>query len=111
MLFSEYLKEFKDYREDDLMMIDANDGVTDQDAKILGEAHEAGKGIIIVVNKWDIIEKDNHTMQEYKNNIYNKICKKHIYSRKNSCLCCRYPNVFSTTPCLIALGCANQSYQ
>ena len=56
-----------------LVLIDAEEGVTDQDAKILGEAHEAGKGIIIVVNKWDIIEKDNHTMQEYKNNIYNKI--------------------------------------
>ena len=56
-----------------LVLIDAEEGVTDQDAKILGEAHEAGKGIIIVVNKWDIIEKDNHTMQEYKNNIYNKL--------------------------------------
>ena len=56
-----------------LLLIDASEGVTDQDAKILGEAHEAGKGIIIVVNKWDMIEKDNHTMQEYKNNIYNKI--------------------------------------
>ena len=40
-----------------LMMIDASEGVTDQDAKIAGEAHEAGKGIIIVVNKWDEIEK------------------------------------------------------
>ena len=56
-----------------LVLIDAQEGVTDQDAKILGEAHEAGKGIIIVVNKWDVIEKDNHTMQEYKNNIYSKI--------------------------------------
>ena len=56
-----------------LVLIDANEGVTDQDAKILGEAHEAGKGIIIVVNKWDDIEKDNYTMQEYKKNIYNKI--------------------------------------
>ena len=56
-----------------LVLIDANEGVTDQDAKILGEAHEAGKGIIIVVNKWHDIEKDNYTMQEYKKNIYNKI--------------------------------------
>lgn len=56
-----------------LVLIDATEGVTDQDAKILGEAHEAGKGIIIVVNKWDEIEKDNHTMQEYKKDIYNKI--------------------------------------
>ena len=40
-----------------LLMIDASEGVTDQDAKIAGEAHEAGKGVIIVVNKWDEIEK------------------------------------------------------
>lgn len=56
-----------------LVLIDALEGVTDQDAKILGEAHEAGKGIIIVVNKWDQVEKDNYTMQEYKKDIYNKI--------------------------------------
>ena len=56
-----------------LLLIDALEGVTDQDAKILGEAHEAGKGIIIVVNKWDEVEKDNYTMQEYKKEIYNKI--------------------------------------
>ena len=42
-----------------LMLIDAQEGVTEQDSKIAGEAHEAGKGIIIVVNKWDCIEKDN----------------------------------------------------
>ena len=41
-----------------LLMIDANDGVTEQDTKIAGEAHEAGKGIIIVVNKWDEIENN-----------------------------------------------------
>ena len=40
-----------------LMMIDATQGVTDQDAKIAGEAHEAGKGVILVINKWDEIEK------------------------------------------------------
>ena len=56
-----------------LVLIDATEGVTDQDAKILGEAHERGKGIIIVVNKWDEIEKDNHTMNEYKKDIYNKL--------------------------------------
>lgn len=56
-----------------LVLIDATQGVTDQDAKILGEAHEAGKGIIIVVNKWDEVEKDDHTMQEYKKDIYSKI--------------------------------------
>ena len=56
-----------------LMMIDANEGVTDQDAKIAGEAHEAGKGIIIVVNKWDEIEKDNHTTEAYKKEVYNRL--------------------------------------
>jgi len=56
-----------------LVLIDATEGVTDQDAKILGEAHERGKGIIIVVNKWDEIEKDDKTMNEFKKNIYNKL--------------------------------------
>lgn len=48
-------------------------GVTEQDTKIAGEAHEAGKGIIIVVNKWDEIEKDNYTMESFKKDIYNKL--------------------------------------
>lgn len=56
-----------------LMMIDALEGVTDQDAKIAGEAHEAGKGIILVVNKWDEIEKDNNTMEKFKKEIYNRL--------------------------------------
>lgn len=56
-----------------LMMIDAVEGVTDQDAKIAGEAHEAGKGIILVVNKWDEIEKDTNTAQKFKKDIYNKL--------------------------------------
>lgn len=56
-----------------LFMIDAKEGVTDQDTKIAGEAHEAGKGIIIVVNKWDEIEKDEHTIESFKKDIYNKL--------------------------------------
>ena len=56
-----------------LMMIDANDGVTDQDAKIAGEAHEAGKGVIIVVNKWDEYEKTTGTLEKYKKEIYEKL--------------------------------------
>lgn len=56
-----------------LMMIDAKEGVTDQDAKIAGEAHEAGKGIIIVINKWDEIEKDTGTLEKYKKEVYNKL--------------------------------------
>ena len=56
-----------------LMLIDANEGVTEQDAKIAGEAHEAGKGIIIVVNKWDEYEKETGTLEKYKKEIYNKL--------------------------------------
>ena len=56
-----------------LMLIDANEGVTEQDAKIAGEAHEAGKGIIIVVNKWDEYEKDTGTLEKYKKAIYEKL--------------------------------------
>lgn len=56
-----------------LMMIDAQEGVTDQDAKIAGEAHEAGKGIIIVVNKWDAVEKENGTLEKYQKTIYEKL--------------------------------------
>ena len=56
-----------------LLLIDANEGVTDQDAKIAGEAHEAGKGIIIVVNKWDEYEKENGTLEKYKKDVYNKL--------------------------------------
>ena len=56
-----------------IFMIDANEGVTDQDAKIAGEAHEAGKGIIIAVNKWDEYEKDNGTVEKYKKEIYSKL--------------------------------------
>lgn len=52
-----------------LMVIDATEGVTEQDAKIAGIAHERGKGVIIVVNKWDVIEKNDRTMREYESDI------------------------------------------
>lgn len=52
-----------------LVMIDATEGVTEQDAKIAGIAHERGKGIIIVVNKWDAIEKDDRTVYRYTEKI------------------------------------------
>ncbi|WP_027399251.1 ribosome biogenesis GTPase Der [Anaerovorax odorimutans] len=52
-----------------LLMIDAVEGVTDQDKKIAGVAHEAGKGIIVVVNKWDLIEKDTKTMNKFQKDI------------------------------------------
>ena len=56
-----------------LVLIDATEGVTDQDAKILGEAHEAGKGIIIVVNKWDEVDKETGTLEKYKKEVYEQI--------------------------------------
>ncbi|MBC5687668.1 ribosome biogenesis GTPase Der [Mediterraneibacter sp. NSJ-55] len=49
-----------------VMVIDATEGVTEQDAKIAGIAHERGKGMIIVVNKWDAIEKNDRTMREFE---------------------------------------------
>ena len=52
-----------------LLMIDANDGVTEQDEKIAGLAHEAGKACIIVINKWDSIEKENNTVNEFNKKI------------------------------------------
>lgn len=56
-----------------LMVIDAVEGITEQDAKIAGIAHERGKGIIIVVNKWDAIEKNDKTMYEYEKKIRNTL--------------------------------------
>lgn len=52
-----------------LLMIDAVEGITEQDKKIAGVAHEAGKGIVVVVNKWDLIEKDSHTMNQFQKTI------------------------------------------
>ncbi|MBO5303623.1 MAG: ribosome biogenesis GTPase Der [Lachnospiraceae bacterium] len=52
-----------------LLVIDATEGVTEQDAKIAGIAHDRGKGIIIVVNKWDAIEKDDKTMYKHTDKI------------------------------------------
>lgn len=52
-----------------ILMIDAQEGVTDQDKKIGGLAHEAGKGIIIAVNKWDLIAKDSHTMSKFERDV------------------------------------------
>ena len=52
-----------------LIVIDATEGVTEQDAKIAGIAHDRGKGIIIVVNKWDAIEKDNDTVKNHTQDI------------------------------------------
>ena len=52
-----------------VVVIDATEGVTEQDAKIAGIAHERGKGVIIAVNKWDVIEKNDKTTREFEKNI------------------------------------------
>lgn len=49
-----------------LCVIDAETGIREQDKKVFGYAHEAGKGIIILVNKWDTVEKDSHTMRDFE---------------------------------------------
>lgn len=54
-----------------LIMIDGTEGFTEQDSKVAGIAHEAGKACIIVVNKWDAVEKDDHTMIEYRKKLEN----------------------------------------
>lgn len=56
-----------------ILLIDANEGVTDQDAKIAGIAHERGRAAIIAVNKWDSIEKNDKTMNEYIKDIGNEL--------------------------------------
>ena len=56
-----------------ILMIDAVEGVTEQDAKIAGIAHERGKGVIIAVNKWDAVEKETNTILEYTKEIRNTL--------------------------------------
>ena len=54
-----------------LILIDAQEGVTEQDTKIAGYAHNQGKASIIVVNKWDLVEKETNTMDSYRKDVYN----------------------------------------
>ena len=56
-----------------VLMIDATEGVTEQDAKIAGVAHERGKGMIIAVNKWDLVEKDDKTIYKFTNEVRDKL--------------------------------------
>ncbi len=56
-----------------LILIDANDGVTEQDTKVAGMAHEAGKASIIVVNKWDSVEKDTKTMDKMRRDVMREL--------------------------------------
>ena len=56
-----------------VLVIDASEGITDQDTKIAGIAHERGKGMILVVNQWDIVEKDDKTMNKFTQEIRQKL--------------------------------------
>ena len=56
-----------------VLVVSAEEGITDQDAKIVGNAHEAGKAIIVIVNKWDKVEKDTHTMKQYTKEIEERL--------------------------------------
>ena len=56
-----------------ILMIDANEGVTEQDTKIAGLAHEAGKAVIIAINKWDEYNKENGTLESYTKDVYNRL--------------------------------------
>lgn len=56
-----------------ILVIDAEEGVTEQDTKIAGIAHERGKGMIIVVNKWDLVEKETNTMKKMEKEIRQKL--------------------------------------
>ena len=56
-----------------VLLVDATEGITEQDEKIAGIAHEAGKGIIICINKWDLVEKETGTLEKYKKEVYAKL--------------------------------------
>ena len=56
-----------------ILVIDATEGITDQDAKIAGEAHESGKGVIILINKWDAVEKETGSLENYRKEVYQKL--------------------------------------
>lgn len=56
-----------------VLMIDAEDGVTEQDSKIIGYAHDQGKAMVIAINKWDLIEKDNKTVNNFTKEIRTKL--------------------------------------
>ena len=71
-----------------VVVIDATEGVTEQDAKIAGIAHERGKGIIIAVNKWDAVEKNDKTIYKYTNEIRRysflyALRRDHVYLRRD----------------------------
>ncbi len=75
-----------------VVMIDAKEGITEQDVKIAGYVHDEGKAVIIAVNKWDAIEKDTYTIEEYNKKIgvelsFYDLCAQNLYFRQNRAAC------------------------
>ena len=68
-------RAFKAIRRSDvvLLVVDAIDGVTDQDQKLAGRIEEDGRACIIIVNKWDVVEKDSHTIYDYEKTLYDRL--------------------------------------
>ncbi len=71
-----------------LIVIDATEGVTEQDTKVAGIAHDEGKACVFVINKWDLIEKDNKTLGNYTNEVkknvpIHDVCTSNICFSKN----------------------------
>jgi len=56
-----------------VLIVDATEGVTEQDSKIAGYAHNEGKAFVIVVNKWDLVEKETNTMRDFTNEVHNQL--------------------------------------
>lgn len=69
------VRSFDAVRRSDVVLItiDATEGLTDQDVKIAGYAHDEGRAVIIVVNKWDLVEKDTYTVNQFKKDIQSKL--------------------------------------
>ena len=76
-----------------LMVIDATEGITEQDAKIAGIAHDRGKGIVIVVNKWDAIEKNDKTIYEFQNKIRETLAYNSAFSFSSSFIFTSLPSM------------------
>ena len=83
-----------------VIMIDATEGVTEQDTKVAGEAHNAGKACIIVVNKWDLVEKDGSTMKEYTLRVREGLAGHAVRDR-----CCSFPR----RPVSVWISCSRSS--
>ena len=56
-----------------MIVVDAKEGISEQDSKIAGYAHECGKASIIAINKWDLIEKDTNTMKQFREKVYQEL--------------------------------------